>query len=88
MVGPLLFLTFVNDLPDALETLTLLFAVDVKRTQNMNLHISLNAAWDWLWKSGLPIIPVKCNYLTIGCELSLRLSLHTMGLVYPSGYPN
>ncbi len=46
--SPLLFLLFVNDLPDALETLTMLFADDVKLvtpwTQNMNLHISLIAA--------------------------------------------
>ncbi len=30
VIGPLLFLPFVNDLPDVLETLTLLFADDVK----------------------------------------------------------
>ncbi len=30
MIGPLLFLLFVNDLPDVLETMTLLFADDVK----------------------------------------------------------
>ncbi len=51
MIGPLLFLLFVNDLPDVLEAMTLLFAVDVKmvtrRTQNMTLHNSLTAAWDW-----------------------------------------
>ncbi len=51
VIGPLLFLLFVNDLPDALEILTLLFADDVKmvtrRSQSMNLRSSLTAAWDW-----------------------------------------
>ncbi len=63
--GPLLFLFFVDDFPNALEVLTLLFADDVKmvtrRTQNMNLHISLTAAWDWSKKWGLPINPAKSN---------------------------
>ncbi len=58
-MGPLLFLLFVNDLPNVLEALALLFADDVKtvtrRTQNMNLHNSLIAAWD------LSINPAKSS---------------------------
>ncbi len=48
VVGSLLFLLFVNDLPDVHKALRLLFADDVKkvtrRTRNMNPHISLTAA--------------------------------------------
>ncbi len=47
------FLLFVNDLSDSLEALSLFFADNVKEithfTQNMNLHSSLIATWDW-WK--------------------------------------
>ncbi len=55
--GPLLLLLFVNDLHDVLEPLTLLFADDVKlvawRTQNMDLHSSFTATWDWSKKWNL-----------------------------------
>ncbi len=85
-------LLFVNDLPDVLETMTLLFADDVKmvtrRSQSMNLHSSLTAAWDWSKKWGLPNKPTKCNYLTIGREVPLRLLFSSMGLAPPSLYPN
>ncbi len=40
----------------------------------MNLHSSLAAAWDWSKKWDLPINSSKCNYLTIGREVPLRLS--------------
>ncbi len=63
-----MFLLFVNDLPDAIEALTLLFVDIVKmvtpRTQNMNLHNCRIAAWDWSQEWDLPINPAKCNYLT------------------------
>ncbi len=42
VIDPLLFLLFVNDIPDVLEVLTLMFEDDVKmvtrQSQNMNLH--------------------------------------------------
>ncbi len=70
VIGPLVFLILVNDLTDVLEALTPLFADDVKvvtrRTQSMNLHSSLTAAWDWSKKWDLPINPTKCNFLKIG----------------------
>ncbi len=78
VIGLLLYLLFVNELPDVLEALTLLFADYVnkvtRRTQSMNVHSSLTAGWDWSKKWDLPINPTKCNYLTIGREVPLRLS--------------
>ncbi len=52
VIGRLLFLLLVSDLPDALNVLTLLFADDVKmvtrRAQNVRLYSSLITVWDWL----------------------------------------
>ncbi len=49
VIGPLPFLLFVNDLPDVLETLALLFADDVEMvtrwSHSMSLHRSLTDAW-------------------------------------------
>ncbi len=83
----------MNDLTGALEALALLVADDVNvvtpRTQNMNLHSSRIAAWDWSQKWDQPITPVKCNYLTIGQEVPLRLEfLSPMGSAPPSLHPN
>ncbi len=65
VIGPLLF----NLLPDVLEARTLLFVNDVKivttRAQNMSLHSSLTAAWDWLQKWDLPINPARRNYRSL-----------------------
>ncbi len=72
VIGPLQFLLFANDLPDVLETMT-------RRSQSMNLHSSFTAAWDWSKKWDLPINRTKCNYLTIGREVSLRLSFFPDG---------
>ncbi len=40
---------------------------------NTNFHNSLTDAWDWSKKWDLLINPTKCNYLTIGREVPLRL---------------
>ncbi len=45
----------------------------------MSLHNFITAAWDWLKKWDLPINPTKRNYLTIGREVSLRLSFFPIG---------
>ncbi len=83
VIGQLLFLLFVHDLPDVLETLTLLFVNDVKmvtrRSQRMNFHSSLTTVWDWSKKWDLPINPTKGNYLTIGREVPLGLPFFPNG---------
>ncbi len=63
MMGSLLLLLFVNDLPYVLEALALLFVDDVEvvtqRTQYMNRHSSPTAVWGWSKKWELSINPTK-----------------------------
>ncbi len=64
-MGPLLPLLFANDLPDALDELTLIFRHDAER-------VTLIATWDWLEKLNFPINRSSCNYLSIEREAVLR----------------
>ncbi len=51
VIGPLLFLQFINDLPDLLQGKVLLYTDDVKmvflRSNYNNTELSLRSAWDW-----------------------------------------
>ncbi len=47
--------------------------------QSMNLHSSVTAASDWSKKWDLPTNPTKCNFVTIGREVPLRLSFFPDG---------
>ncbi len=51
----------------------------MKDAQTMNLYGHLTAAWDWSKKWDPPINPTKCNYLTIGREIPLRVSFFPDG---------
>ncbi len=92
IIGPLLFLLFVDDLPDVFEALTLLFVVDgetmTRRTQKINVHSSLTAALDWSKEWDRPINLTKCNYFTIGQDLTLKVPFSSISLAPPSPYPN
>ena len=72
LVFPVLFLVFINDLPDVIEVLVKLFADDAKiyavvpNTNDNRVQYSLNRAADWanVWKMLFNII--KCHHLHIG----------------------
>ena len=72
VLGPVLFLVFINDLPEVIKVLIKLFADDAKLysvvTSNADnrAQFSLNRAVDWskVWKMIFNII--KCHHLHIG----------------------
>ncbi len=63
VLGPLMFLPFVNDVPDLLKGKTLLFVDDGKIiplcSQYDNTELSLRTAWDWSVKGARPLNPDK-----------------------------
>ncbi len=69
-LGPILFLIFVNDLPDVLSGSVLLFADDAKlisaRSQYGELHQNPEAAFQWSDNYDLPLNTSKCSHISIG----------------------
>ena len=73
VIGPVLFLVFINDLPDVIEVLIKLFADDAKiyavvsnQAYENKVQSSLNRAVNWadIWKMLFNII--KCHHLHLG----------------------
>ncbi len=74
VLGPLLFLVFINDLPDFIDDvgrrlfaddLKLFNRVDTKCEQN-KLQIALNKVWKWCTENQLDLSPSKCQILHVG----------------------
>ncbi len=90
VIGPRLFLIFLNDLQDVFEPLTLFMAHDVITvtpcTQKMNLHRSVTAAWDWSKKWELPINPSKRSHNW--ARRSPEIVVFSDGIGTPCLYPN
>ncbi len=84
MIGSLLVLLFVNDVPSVINMTTLLFADDVKmvssRSQSDLLQSSLYNVWNWSVTLDVPFNPNKCNYIAIERAPPLQLSLATGSL--------
>ncbi len=69
VIGPILFLIYVNDLPDHLSADSPLYADDVKLIAPRNRHdilqnsLNINASWSKDWE--LDLNPTKSEHLSI-----------------------
>ncbi len=78
-LGPILFLIYVNDLPDLLQGDILLFADDVKRSSARanfdDLQHDLYTAWNWALTWDLPLSENKCGQISISSAPTHPLTL-------------
>ncbi len=81
VIGSLLFLLFVIDLPSVIKMMTLLFADDIKmvspRSQSGLLQSSLRNIWHRSVNWDLPINSIKCKSNFTGRAPPLQLSFAT-----------
>ena len=75
VLGPILFVIFINDMPDVVDSFIQLFADDAKVFDNVNLRDNMsgnrlqsdiNSLSDWSEKWQLPFNVDKCKVLHIG----------------------
>ena len=73
VLGPVLFLIYINDLPNEIESQIKLYADDTKLIKdikgpqdNTTLQSDINKLVHWSEKWQLAFHPEKCNYLTMG----------------------
>ena len=68
VLGPFLFLIYVNDLPEILSVPTLMYADDVTiwSTSPTQLQASIDAAMRWSLDWGIPINDDKCAHMSFG----------------------
>ncbi len=83
VLGPILFLIYVIDLPDLLQGDVLLFADDVKlisaRENSDDLQHDLYTAWDWALTWDLLLNENKCGQIFIGSASTRPFTLSDNG---------
>ena len=87
VLGPLLFLIFINDLPNATEFLTLLFADDTtfqmsgvnieSLFENVNIELEKASAW---FKANKLTLNIKKTKFMIFCDKNLQTNLQGLNL--------
>ncbi len=78
VIGPILFVIYVNDLPDRLSADSLLYAGEVKLIASLNHHdilqkfLNIRASWSRDWE--LDLNATKSEHLPIGKSPHLSLT--------------
>ena len=74
--GPLLFIIYINDLPDKLSSQFNLYADDALLIHTIaDIHILLNALDHWASTWPMAFNPSKCEFLQITKKLSLLIPI-------------
>ena len=79
VLGPLLFLIYVNDLPDHLNCSSLLYADDLKiwsASDPNNLQMDVDTVKRWSEDWDLPINDEKCTHMSFGGDSGNAFVLH------------
>ena len=78
VLGPLLFLIYVNDLPDVLSSPCLLFADDLKSwsSNGSALQNDVDAAKQWSLDWHLPLNDEKCVHMSFGGDSANSFVMH------------
>ena len=87
VLGPVLFLIYINDLPPLVQCRIILFADDAKlwmRIKNVSdcalLQRDLRTLYDWSISNGLPFNIRKCKVLSIGKNVEFQYTLGSQHL--------
>ena len=85
VLGPVLFVCFINDLPDGVSSLVHMYADDTKlgrriesTADNLLLQTDLNSLTDWSSKWQLRFNASKCKVLNIGSRRHFVTHAYTM----------
>jgi ribonuclease P/MRP protein subunit RPP40 len=79
VLGPLLFLIYVNDLPDVISNLVILYADDLTVLSSGDpsiLQISVDGVQSWSDDWGLPINASKCAHMSFGGDSGNAFVIH------------
>jgi hypothetical protein len=79
VLGPLLFLVYINDLPDVITSECLLYADDLKiwnASDPSSLQIDIDAIKQWSADWRLPIHADKCVHMSLGGDSANRFVFH------------